>query len=306
MFSLADAILPSLAAENIRQPVSRHRAAFARRAQCHGTHEVRGGLADFGVGYIEDAAEPFAVEVLACNPRRLSCRRPQRSCFRWPQVDIPAGAGRSPAGVIPGKSFTRRIVDRAAIEAGVILSHTMAPSTGWRRCTHWSPSALALPWCRRRSARPAAIRISSRDRWRATASRERSGSSIAGTRPQCGSGALSLDVVRNWLRSGAKAANPPLPGATRPRDRMRSYRHARLPHPKERASRASRRMGRGKMPLTPSDISTASPELRTSASTWAHRLRCLHGHAGLDAGVVEQIEDVLVIDVEIARSRRCR
>src|SRR5882724_5840689 len=62
VYSLADAILPSLAADlGSRFPgIELHLREGLNAAV---RDEVRSGLADFGVSYIEDAAEPFSVEV---------------------------------------------------------------------------------------------------------------------------------------------------------------------------------------------------------------------------------------------------
>lgn len=122
VFSLADAILPSLAADfGSRFPG----VALHLREGLNATvlDEVRSGLADFAVGYIEEAAEPLAVESLRTDGFHVVL--PKDHAFAGRKSISPAALAEVPLVSFPAESLTRRIVDRAALEAGISLRHTM-------------------------------------------------------------------------------------------------------------------------------------------------------------------------------------
>jgi DNA-binding transcriptional LysR family regulator len=122
VFSLADAILPPLMGEfRKRFPgIELH-----LREGLHGAvrDDVRSGLADFGIGYIEEAAEPFATELLRDDGFHVVAPR-HHAFARRRTVPIQALAS-IPLVSFPPESLTRRIVDHAAVRAGVALKYVM-------------------------------------------------------------------------------------------------------------------------------------------------------------------------------------
>jgi DNA-binding transcriptional LysR family regulator len=120
VFSLADAMLPSLVADYGKQfpGIELH-----LREGLHSTvrDEVRSGLADFGIGYIEDAAESFATEDLGVEKFYVIA----------PADHILAGRksiGLSSLAAFPFVSFpidslTRTVIDQAAASGGFSLRY---------------------------------------------------------------------------------------------------------------------------------------------------------------------------------------
>jgi DNA-binding transcriptional LysR family regulator len=203
VFSLADAILPSLAADfGSRFPGIELHLREGLNATVR--DEVRSGLADFGVSYIEDAAEPFSVEVLRTDGFHVVA--PKDHAFAGRRSVSLAALATVPLVSFPAESLTRRIVDRAAIEAGVTLGHTMtvnrlatlhalvskrvglAVVPEKERPASSDPHLISRPLAGHGLARKVGIiRLPGRDLSAAAA--------------------RFLDVVRNWLRSGAKASS---------------------------------------------------------------------------------------------------
>jgi DNA-binding transcriptional LysR family regulator len=122
VFSLADAMLPSLVADYGRQfpGVELH-----LREGFHSTvrDEVRSGLADFGIAYIEDAAEPFATEELSVDTFHVVAPMGHAFAARK-SVSLQALAS-LPLVSFPQDSMTRRAVDHAAAAEGLSLHYVM-------------------------------------------------------------------------------------------------------------------------------------------------------------------------------------
>ena len=122
VFSLADAMLPSLVADYGRQfpGVELH-----LREGFHSTvrDEVRSGLADFGIAYIEDAAEPFATEELSLDSFHVVAPAAHAFAARK-SVSLQALAP-LPLVWFPQDFMTRRAVDHAAAAEGVSLRYVM-------------------------------------------------------------------------------------------------------------------------------------------------------------------------------------
>jgi DNA-binding transcriptional LysR family regulator len=201
VFSLADAILPSLAADFAgRFPgVELH-----LREGLHATvrDEVRSGLADFGVGYIEEAAETFAVEALRTDGFHVIAPRDHVLVGRK-SISLQALAA-TPLVSFPAESLTRRIVDRAAVEAGVAFDYAMTVNRlATLHALVGNRVGLAVV--------PAMERPPGNDPL--LVSRPLAGSGLARKvgiirlpgRELSPAAARFLDVVRNWLRSRAKA-----------------------------------------------------------------------------------------------------
>jgi DNA-binding transcriptional LysR family regulator len=122
VFSLADAILPSLTADFGKQfpGIELH---LREGLQAAVREEVRSGLADFGIGYIGDAAETFATEVLCTDGFYVVMPRNHRLAGRR-SVALPA-VGTVPLVSFPPESLTRQVVDQAAMGVGVTLKYVM-------------------------------------------------------------------------------------------------------------------------------------------------------------------------------------
>ena len=122
VFSLADAILPALAGEfRKRFPgIELH-----LREGLHGAvrDDVRSGLSDFGIAYIEEAAEPFATEVLCDEGFHVVA--PRNHMFARRRTVPMQALASIPLVSFPPESLTRRIVDHAAISAVVGLTYVM-------------------------------------------------------------------------------------------------------------------------------------------------------------------------------------
>jgi DNA-binding transcriptional LysR family regulator len=120
--SLANAMLPALIAD------------YSRRfpgIQIHlreGLHsaigdEVRSGLADFGIGYIDDAPKAFITESLGIETFHVVLPR-DAALARRRKIELPALAD-APLVSFPVESRTRRLVDAAAAAAGLSLRYLM-------------------------------------------------------------------------------------------------------------------------------------------------------------------------------------
>ena len=114
--SLAGVVLPGLIADYSRRfpGVELH----LREGLHHMvTDEVRNGLADFGIGYVEDAPRSFVTEDLGVDTFHLVMRRDNALAQRT-RIGLPALAD-VPLVSFPAESRTRRVVDRAAATAGL-------------------------------------------------------------------------------------------------------------------------------------------------------------------------------------------
>ena len=114
--SLAGAVLPSLIADYSRRfpGIELH-----LREGLHNmvTDEIRNGLADFGIGYVDDAPRSFTTEDFGVETFHLVMRR-DNALARRTRVGLPALAD-LPLVSFPAESRTRHVVDRAAATAGL-------------------------------------------------------------------------------------------------------------------------------------------------------------------------------------------
>jgi DNA-binding transcriptional LysR family regulator len=114
--SLAGAVLPGLIADYSRRfpGIELH-----LREGLHNmvTDEIRNGLADFGIGYLDDAPRSFVTEDLGVETFHLVLRRDDVLARRT-RVGLPALVD-VPFVSFPAESRTRRVVDRAAAIAGL-------------------------------------------------------------------------------------------------------------------------------------------------------------------------------------------
>ena len=114
--SLAGAVLPGLIADYSRTfpGIELH----LREGLHHMvTDEVRNGLADFGIGYVEDAPRSFVTEDLGVDTFHLVMRR-DNALARRTRIGLPALAD-VPLVSFPAESRARHVVDRAAATAGL-------------------------------------------------------------------------------------------------------------------------------------------------------------------------------------------
>jgi DNA-binding transcriptional LysR family regulator len=81
------------------------------------TDEVRNGLADFGIGYVDDVPRSFVTEDLGIETFHLVMRR-DHVLARRTRIGLPALAD-VPLVSFPAESRTRHVVDRAATTAGL-------------------------------------------------------------------------------------------------------------------------------------------------------------------------------------------
>jgi DNA-binding transcriptional LysR family regulator len=120
--SLANAVLPTLiAAYSRRFPgIEVH-----LREGLHGVvrDEVRGGLADFGIGYTDDLPGAFMAETLGIETFHVILPR-DHALARRRKIELQALVG-SPLVSFPPESRTRRIVDGAAAAAGLSFEYVM-------------------------------------------------------------------------------------------------------------------------------------------------------------------------------------
>ena len=114
--SLAGAVLPGLIADYSRRfpGVELH----LREGLHHMvTDEVRNGLADFGIGYVDDVPRSFVTEDLGIETFYLVMRL-DNALARRTRIGLPALAD-VPLVSFPAESRTRHVVDRAAATAGL-------------------------------------------------------------------------------------------------------------------------------------------------------------------------------------------
>jgi DNA-binding transcriptional LysR family regulator len=114
--SLAGAVLPSLIADYSRRfpGIELH-----LREGLHNmvTDEIRNGLADFGIGYVDDAPRSFTTEDFGVETFHLVMRR-DNALARRTRIGLPALAD-LPLVSFPAESRTRHVADRAAATAGL-------------------------------------------------------------------------------------------------------------------------------------------------------------------------------------------
>lgn len=122
VFSLADAMLPSLVADYGKQfpGIELH-----LREGLHSTvrDEVRSGLADFGIGYIEDAAESFATEDLGVEKFYVVAPA-DHLLVRRKSITL-SSLATFPLVSFPVDSLTRTVVDQAAAAGGFSLRYVV-------------------------------------------------------------------------------------------------------------------------------------------------------------------------------------
>jgi DNA-binding transcriptional LysR family regulator len=122
VLSLAGAVLPSLIADyNRRSPgIEVH---LREGIHNYVVDDVRAGVADFGIGYMEALPEAFVAEELATE--RFHVVFPSSSPLAA-LTEIEIGALKDTAFVsFPADSHTRRVVDGAAAAAGFALYYAM-------------------------------------------------------------------------------------------------------------------------------------------------------------------------------------
>jgi DNA-binding transcriptional LysR family regulator len=114
--SLAGAVLPGLIADYSRRfpGIELH-----LREGLHNmvTDEIRNGLADFGIGYVDDAPRSFTTEDFGVETFHLVMRR-DNALARRTRIGLPALAD-LPLVSFLAESRTRHVVDRAAATAGL-------------------------------------------------------------------------------------------------------------------------------------------------------------------------------------------
>jgi len=120
--SLANAILPTLIADYSRRFP---RIEIHLREGLHSVvrDEVRSGLADFGIGYVDDAPKSFITEGLGMETFHVVLPR-SSALARRRKIELPALADVSLVS-FPAESRTRRILDDAAAAAGLSLRYLM-------------------------------------------------------------------------------------------------------------------------------------------------------------------------------------
>lgn len=120
--SLANAVLPTLIADYSRKYPG---IQLHLREGLHSVvrEEVRSGLADFGIGYIDDAPKSFIAENLGVETFHVVLRR-DSALARRGKIELPTMANAALVS-FPVESRTRRIVDAAAVGAGLSLRYLM-------------------------------------------------------------------------------------------------------------------------------------------------------------------------------------
>jgi DNA-binding transcriptional LysR family regulator len=120
--SLADAALPALmAGYTSRFPgIEIH---LREGLQSAVKDDVRAGVADFGIGYVDDLPDAFATEALGVETFRLVLRRDHPLAGK-PRIKMQALA-EVPLVSFPPESHTRRITDAAAAAEGVALRYVL-------------------------------------------------------------------------------------------------------------------------------------------------------------------------------------
>jgi len=114
--SLAAAVLPGLIADYSRRfpGIELH---LREGLHTMVTDEIRNGLADFGIGYVDDAPRSFVTEDLGVETFHLVMRRDDVLARRT-RIGLPALAD-IPLVSFPPESRARHVVDRAAATAGL-------------------------------------------------------------------------------------------------------------------------------------------------------------------------------------------
>jgi DNA-binding transcriptional LysR family regulator len=120
--SLANAMLPALLAGYGRRfsGIEVHLREGLHHAVID---EVRSGLADFGIGYIDDAPKSFVTEGLGTETFHVVLPR-DSALARRKTVELRAMADAALVS-FPVESRTRRIVDGAAAAAGIFLQYSL-------------------------------------------------------------------------------------------------------------------------------------------------------------------------------------
>jgi DNA-binding transcriptional LysR family regulator len=122
VISLANAVLPSLIAGYSRKFPA---VEIHLREGLHGAvrDDVRSGLADFGVGYVDDAPGSFITEELGTETFYVVLPT-GHALTRRRTIELPMLAT-VPLVSFPAESRTRRTVDGSAMAAGVSLHYLM-------------------------------------------------------------------------------------------------------------------------------------------------------------------------------------
>jgi DNA-binding transcriptional LysR family regulator len=122
VFSPVTATLPSLIADFRRELPG---VQIHLREGLHGAvrDDVRSGLADFGLGFAEDALGTFAIEPLGIERLHLVLPR-DHALARNGSLPLSTLSGQ-PLVSFPPESMTRRLVDSAAVAEGLSLNHTV-------------------------------------------------------------------------------------------------------------------------------------------------------------------------------------
>ncbi len=120
--SLANAVLPALIANYSRKYPG---IEVHLREGLHSVvrDEVQGGLADFGIGYVDDAPKSFVTEDLGIETFHLVLPR-DNALAKRKQIELPALANAALVS-FPVESRTRRIVDGAAAASGLSFRYVM-------------------------------------------------------------------------------------------------------------------------------------------------------------------------------------
>jgi DNA-binding transcriptional LysR family regulator len=120
--SLANAVLPTLIANYSRRfpGIEVHLREGLHHAVMD---EVRSGIADFGIGYVDDAPKSFVTESLGIETFHVVMPRVS-ALVRRKTIELRAIAD-APLVAFPAESRTRRIVDGAAAAAGLSLQYLM-------------------------------------------------------------------------------------------------------------------------------------------------------------------------------------
>jgi len=120
--SLASAMLPALLADYCRRfsGIEVHLREGLHHAV---TDELRSGVADFGIGYIDDAPKSFITEGLGTETFHVVLPR-DSALARRRTVELRALADTALVS-FPVESRTRRIVDGAAAAAGISFQYSM-------------------------------------------------------------------------------------------------------------------------------------------------------------------------------------
>jgi DNA-binding transcriptional LysR family regulator len=195
--SLAGAVLPGLIADYSRRfpGIELH-----LREGLHNMvmDEIRNGLADFGIGYVDDVPRSFVTEDLGVETFHLVMRR-DHGLARRTRIALPALAD-VPLVSFPVESRTRHIVDRAAATAGLSF--------------HYVTTTNRLPTLHGLVRNRVGLAVVPRSERPLPDDPDLTSSSLAGHGLSCRVGIMRLrdreltaaaaqflDVVRNWWRA---------------------------------------------------------------------------------------------------------